>query len=193
MEVVRVGVTTRRRAFDLAVAERSGTAKRRKIRGGEMEFSALPANSVSPAMSENSGRRPTVSNDRYSGPSSDNDPASCCSSNTASDLEKGSLKIVDLEDDNVQLETSTCVLDCSKSRETSLPAGSGELDSTATSSEVNSRRRSQAKEMPSEAELEEFFASTEKEHQKQFAEKYNFDIAKDKPLEGRFEWVRLKP
>lgn len=97
MEVVRVDVTTRRRAFDLAVADRSGTAKRRKVSGGEMEFSSLPANSVSSAMSENSGQRPMVSNDRYSSPSSDTDPASCCSSNTASDLEKGSLKIVDLE------------------------------------------------------------------------------------------------
>ncbi|KAK9942149.1 hypothetical protein M0R45_007832 [Rubus argutus] len=28
---------------------------------------------------------------------------------------------------------------------------------------------------------------------KRFAEKYNFDIGKDAPLEGRYEWIRLKP
>ncbi|MFS7978743.1 putative cyclin-dependent kinase inhibitor [Helianthus anomalus] len=45
----------------------------------------------------------------------------------------------------------------------------------------------------SEAEIEEFFASAEKERQKRFKDKYNYDIVKDTPLEGRFEWIQLNP
>ncbi|XP_073025217.1 uncharacterized protein [Primulina eburnea] len=43
----------------------------------------------------------------------------------------------------------------------------------------------------STAEIEEFFAAAEKYEQKRFAEKYNYDIAKDVPLEGKYEWVPL--
>ncbi|CAL1410085.1 unnamed protein product [Linum trigynum] len=50
-----------------------------------------------------------------------------------------------------------------------------------------------AKESPSEEELDEFFTAAENEQQKQFTEKYNFDVVKDAPLEGRYQWVRLKP
>lgn len=42
-----------------------------------------------------------------------------------------------------------------------------------------------------EEEIDEFFAKFEREEQKRFAEKYNFDIVRDMPLEGRYEWVRL--
>ncbi|TKY59105.1 Cyclin-dependent kinase inhibitor 7 [Spatholobus suberectus] len=44
---------------------------------------------------------------------------------------------------------------------------------------------------PPKAEIEEFFAMAEKYEQKRFAEKYNFDIVRDMPLEGRYQWVRL--
>lgn len=47
--------------------------------------------------------------------------------------------------------------------------------------------------MPSAAELEEFFSEAEKYEQKRFAEKYNYDIVKDVPIEGRYQWIRLKP
>ncbi|XP_076942288.1 uncharacterized protein LOC143612107 [Bidens hawaiensis] len=47
--------------------------------------------------------------------------------------------------------------------------------------------------MPSAAELEEFFAEAEKYEQKRLAEKYNFDIKKDVPMEGRYQWVPLNP
>ncbi|XP_027347823.1 cyclin-dependent kinase inhibitor 7-like [Abrus precatorius] len=45
--------------------------------------------------------------------------------------------------------------------------------------------------MPPKAEIEEFFEMAEKYDQKRFAEKYNFDIVRDMPLEGRYQWVRL--
>ncbi|MFS8016978.1 putative cyclin-dependent kinase inhibitor [Helianthus anomalus] len=59
---------------------------------------------------------------------------------------------------------------------------------TANPETVTSSRRT----VPA-AEIEEFFASAEKERQKRFKDRYNYDIVKDTPLEGRFEWTQLKP
>ncbi|XP_031391439.1 cyclin-dependent kinase inhibitor 7 isoform X2 [Punica granatum] len=47
--------------------------------------------------------------------------------------------------------------------------------------------------MPPQAEIEEFFSAAEKYEQKRFTEKYNYDVVKDVPLEGQYQWVRLKP
>ncbi|ERM97131.1 hypothetical protein AMTRI_Chr04g185540 [Amborella trichopoda] len=46
---------------------------------------------------------------------------------------------------------------------------------------------------PPTAEIEEFFAMVEREEQRRFSEKYNYDVVKDEALCGRYEWVRLKP
>uniref|UniRef100_A0A803KXV3 Cyclin-dependent kinase inhibitor domain-containing protein n=1 Tax=Chenopodium quinoa TaxID=63459 RepID=A0A803KXV3_CHEQI len=59
-------------------------------------------------------------------------------------------------------------------------------DSQATKSTAQIR-------MPSDSEIEEFFAAAEKDIQKRFSDKYNFDIAKDLPLKGRYDWVQIKP
>ncbi|KAF5958224.1 hypothetical protein HYC85_005449 [Camellia sinensis] len=207
MEVAYVGVRTRARALAMDAEPRSGTAKRRKVVGGagrgELKFSSslIQLRSrrrlvVTPADMEGSGRR-TVSNGRCSSPVSDRVPVSCCSSNASSEFAKESLKIVDLEENSVQLETSTCEFDCRERREmtpsSQLQAESGELESSARLSEANSGRRLTADKMPSETEIEEFFVAAEKSLQKQFTEKYNYDIVKDMPLEGRYEWVRIKP
>ncbi|XP_056161036.1 cyclin-dependent kinase inhibitor 4-like isoform X2 [Syzygium oleosum] len=48
-------------------------------------------------------------------------------------------------------------------------------------------------EMPSRAELESFFSAAEKRERQRFADKYNYDVAMDAPLEGRYEWIPLKP
>ncbi|KAL6546088.1 hypothetical protein OROGR_009962 [Orobanche gracilis] len=53
--------------------------------------------------------------------------------------------------------------------------------------------RKTAGSTPSDAELEEFFTAAEKYDQKRFLDKYNFDIVKDVPLEGKYQWVRLHP
>ncbi|OIW10178.1 hypothetical protein TanjilG_27929 [Lupinus angustifolius] len=45
--------------------------------------------------------------------------------------------------------------------------------------------------MAPKEEIEEFLTMAEKYEQKRFAMKYNFDIATDTPMEGRYEWVRL--
>ncbi|GER42194.1 cyclin dependent kinase inhibitor family protein [Striga asiatica] len=54
-------------------------------------------------------------------------------------------------------------------------------------------RRKIATYSPPPAELEEFFAAAEKHDQKRFLEKYNYDIVRDVPLEGKYQWVRLHP
>ncbi|KAL1077586.1 hypothetical protein V6Z11_D10G105500 [Gossypium hirsutum] len=74
-----------------------------------------------------------------------------------------------------------------------LRAEPEDMDPTSRPSGGNSRRRSMVEKMPTEAELEEFFVVAEEKLRNQFAEKYNYDILKDQPLEGRYEWARLKP
>ncbi|KAG6406563.1 hypothetical protein SASPL_134167 [Salvia splendens] len=67
---------------------------------------------------------------------------------------------------------------------------------TSRKKSTNLRRKtpnSAADSMPSAAELEAFFAAAEKYEQKRFSEKYNYDIVKDVPLEGKYHWVRLLP
>ncbi|XP_059642346.1 cyclin-dependent kinase inhibitor 7-like [Cornus florida] len=210
-EVAQVGVRTRARAL----TARSGTAKRRKVGGGQLnklspslvqlrnrgQVALTRDNSVSPATSGNSRRRTTVANSRCSSPSSDHVPASCCSSNGSSSLAEESLKFLDPEKESIEVETSTYNYDRRERRETTPSSGlreeSGDLDSTARPFEANSRRRLSAEKiMPSETELEEFFAIAEKDiqkEQKRFIEKYNYDIAQDVPLEGRYNWVPVKP
>ncbi|XP_074573444.1 cyclin-dependent kinase inhibitor 1-like [Curcuma longa] len=63
-----------------------------------------------------------------------------------------------------------------------------DLEPTA---ERDSHRRSPADAMPTEAELEGFFAAAESELRRRFAERYNFDVVNDAPFAGRFEWIRL--
>nr|XP_043612053.1 cyclin-dependent kinase inhibitor 4-like [Erigeron canadensis] len=48
-----------------------------------------------------------------------------------------------------------------------------------------------ATRIPSTSEMEEFFTGPEKQQQQLFIEKYNFDPVNDKPLNGRYEWVKL--
>ncbi|CAI9294605.1 unnamed protein product [Lactuca saligna] len=64
---------------------------------------------------------------------------------------------------------------------------------TRAANEATSGRKPPPEKSPSPAELEEFFSEAEKYEQKRFKEKYNFDIVKDVPMEGRYQWVRLKP
>ncbi|XP_047938114.1 cyclin-dependent kinase inhibitor 6-like [Salvia hispanica] len=43
---------------------------------------------------------------------------------------------------------------------------------------------------PSAAELEDFFTEAEDYVQRRFAQKYNYDIVKDAPIQGgRYQWV----
>ncbi|KAL2551995.1 cyclin-dependent kinase inhibitor 7 [Forsythia ovata] len=194
-EVADGGVRMTRARTALAV--KNSESKKRKVDGGELKLSTSlvqlktrPLNVVKPENSD-SGNSTCVS------VSSDHVLASCCSSNESTE----SSKFVDLEihqeyESGVEVETWTYdLVDCRKSRATSTPSSEveAELESTARPQEANAGSRSKMQKMPSETELEEFFAAAEKDLQKQFTEKYNFDIMEDKPLEGRYEWVQLNP
>lgn len=48
-------------------------------------------------------------------------------------------------------------------------------------------------DMPTTAEVEEFFAREEQLWKHLFIEKYNFDVVNDLPLPGRYEWVKKSP
>ncbi|CAI8588851.1 unnamed protein product [Vicia faba] len=176
MVMAQVGVRTRARAA-LAMEVTSSpppTSKRRKInnRTENRKFSTVKENSFD-----------------------EESPASCCSSNGSVGLDEQRIKSLDLEVESAQGETSTCNCDeeierREMSRSSEFRGNSHELELMETDSH---RPISSAKNTPTEFELEEFFAAAEKDIQKKFQEKYNYDILKDLPLEGRYEWVQLKP
>ncbi|KAE9449757.1 hypothetical protein C3L33_18343, partial [Rhododendron williamsianum] len=174
VEMAHVGVRTRARALAMAI---SAAANRRKIGGGVSKHSPslvqLRSRRRPIAKPLNSGPQTSSDDHRSSGPRSDHVTTSCCSSDASSEIVTGRFKIVDPE----------------------MEAESGELESTATLSEANSRSEATAKtwteKIPSEAEIEEFFAAAESEVEKRFREKYNFDLVNFVPLEGRYEWVRV--
>ncbi|KAE9606770.1 hypothetical protein Lal_00026518 [Lupinus albus] len=191
MDMAQVSVKTRARA-SLAIEEANAatstgsTSKRRKInhtseKKKKSSTNKSPRNGitvVSPVL---------VTDEGFSSPTSDNEfPASCCSSNGSVDEER--MKVLDLEVESAQVETSTCNYgEEIERREMSLGENFQE-------EETNSRRsESTAQNMPTQSELDEFFTNAERDIQKRFQNKYNYDIAKDMPLEGRYEWVQLKP
>ncbi|KAJ8485050.1 hypothetical protein OPV22_017535 [Ensete ventricosum] len=45
--------------------------------------------------------------------------------------------------------------------------------------------------IPTNLEMEELFAVPEQLQQRSFVLRYNFDVVKDQPLPGRYEWVKL--
>ncbi|KAI4327464.1 hypothetical protein L6164_019923 [Bauhinia variegata] len=206
MEVARVGVRKRARsALAMASASSNGiasTPKRRKINDEQLKFSSssfVQLKSTSPAVikpESTSVPAAAEAEERCSSPSSDEFPASCCSSNGSIELCEERIKFEDLEVESAQVETSTC--NSSDERREMCPpselrTNSQEVESTEKATEANSRRTTTENKMPTESELEEFFGAAEKEIQKRFVDKYNYDIVKDVALEGRYEWVRLKP
>ncbi|CAK7329859.1 unnamed protein product [Dovyalis caffra] len=151
-----------------------------------------PEKLISPATSSSSGG--LITGNSSCGDSS----VSCCSSNESVKVVKDSLTILDLEPKSAsETESSTCI--DRKFRETTPSSefhGNGDhLDSPATMGKKGNphRRNSPAVKIPSQAEIDAFFAGAEKEEQKRFAEKYNYDVVKDLPMEGRYQWICLKP
>ncbi|GFS39993.1 cyclin-dependent kinase inhibitor family protein [Actinidia rufa] len=141
-------------------------------------------------------------NSLASSENSDRAPVSRCSSTDSSEFVKHDLRSVDpkAESNRKRFETEiSTVINCRFSRETTpsseLLAESDELDSSTAKKPLGASlcRKQLEAEMPAVAEIEEFFSAAEKCDQKRFAEKYNYDVVKDVPLEGRYQWVRLKP
>ncbi|XP_073022976.1 cyclin-dependent kinase inhibitor 5-like isoform X2 [Primulina eburnea] len=104
--------------------------------------------------------------------------------------------IVDLQCEGLDTEISMAI-NCSgiqSSTPTSEIRGDSEQSSLESTPHATSNSAcSTAETMPSAVEIEKFFAAAEKYEQKRFAEKYNYDIGKDYPVEGKYEWVPLHP
>ncbi|KAJ8770749.1 hypothetical protein K2173_021396 [Erythroxylum novogranatense] len=211
------GVRTRPRSLALETVVSTVTAKKRKINREELntstsyvKFRSTTADTTRRTRSSNRRRErvtittenlvsqsPEVNSDFWSvidedwcaSPRSDHASTSCCSSNGPSDR----VKFADLKEKSVEGETSMDY-SCGERRETTSSSELlDDLDSTTRPLETSSGRSSTtAKKIPTESELEEFFAEAEK-GSKEYFMKYNYDIEKDEPLEGRWEWFRLKP
>ncbi|KAM7482516.1 hypothetical protein LguiB_007099 [Lonicera macranthoides] len=179
---------------------REDSSKRRKIDTGEMlNSSSLNDQTENQYPRYVNWQRNSLSPASYE--ISDHVPVSLCSNNESSEFVKDSSKPLDLKAEGLETETSR-LTNGGFSRETTpssdLFANSGELMDSSTTQKMKRspssfRLKMSPSKMPSAAEIEEFFAEAEKYDQKLFTEKYNYDVVKDVPLEGRYQWVRLKP
>ncbi|XP_072973517.1 cyclin-dependent kinase inhibitor 5-like isoform X1 [Typha angustifolia] len=178
MEVTQVvGVRTRAKTLALAAAEGARSRGRKAGAASELQISYLQLRSRNVLMKprttrteQNSGgrRRSTVDLGRISR----------CSSNASCEVppEEPPLRYIDRDDDGE---------DCS--------IGSRETTPTSALRDKRADLESTAGMAPPEAEIEEFFAAAERAERRRFADKYNYDVVGDAPLEGRYEWARLNP
>ncbi|KAL4319977.1 hypothetical protein GQ457_18G016560 [Hibiscus cannabinus] len=189
-----------------ALSKRSKAVGPRELQGLELTSPDIELENPRPRFLSSSQNQPidfeassvscgVQAGDMCSGLFSGDSSASRCSSNESCDILKDSLRIVDLEPKSFETEISTCTNINKFSRETtplSKPCGG---DSYEMEPPAKKPLPSSAKppKMPSQAEIDEFFSVAEKYEQKRFAEKYNYDIVKDVPLHGRYQWLRLKP
>ncbi|XP_074343520.1 uncharacterized protein LOC141682721 isoform X2 [Apium graveolens] len=155
----------------------NSTSKRRKLGSGELvnlnsenlnQCSCLinsPENSASPERNAVSvDQSPACSDEFYD--------------NTS--------RSADLKVENSKTNNSTFM-----NRELSSSSLSQVMETTTTKT-TTKNKASSAQKKPSMEEIEEFFSRAEKYEAKRFAEKYNYDIVKDVPLEGKYQWVRIK-
>ncbi|KAG5245674.1 cyclin-dependent kinase inhibitor [Salix suchowensis] len=202
--------TSRRRSrhIKISIEVRSNLTNHRHRRHQNVIIRS--ANSVLYKPDVNSGDR-TVAEERCSTSSpeleeDDDDDAlmsaSCCSSNGSCD---DRIKFADLEEGRVEVETSMYYSSRSGERETTPTSSdrgeestSEDMDSTANpplkkpSSHQGSTPAAGLIRITDE-EFEKFFGEIQKNVPQCFKDKYNFDFDEDEPLEGRYEWARLKP
>lgn len=198
MDVTKIGVRMRAEAEDS-----SGQMKRRKVEAEEL---ALSSSSLTHEhyckflqTSNSQGDAIAAENEMQHSNFTSDGGASCCSSDDLSTEAATDHKLnsTDLEE-SVAIEVlSSNKYNTSESGETTpLNQQAGEAlqpESTSVTASICCHQKTNEKFMPSEAELKEFFAAAEKNLRKRFTDKYNYDISKDEPLSGRYEWVRLKP
>ncbi|XP_055813853.1 cyclin-dependent kinase inhibitor 4 [Solanum dulcamara] len=81
---------------------------------------------------------------------------------------------------------------CSLIRDSDSIPTPGSSTRRTNPNEANSRvPNSVQATIPTDREMDEFFARAEAEQQRKFIEKYNFDPVNDKPLPGRYKWVKV--
>lgn len=193
-----VGVKTRAQAALAMEAAATSTPKRKNNSSGEEDgkSSKSPRTSSSSDVKQATENVPPETKERCLSRTSGVVLASCCCSNESTGLGEDKIKLLDLEVDSAQVETSICNggQEIERKIEMSRSSEVRENAQERHSMESNSRRHSStARIMPTDLELDEFFAAAEKDIQKKFLDKYNYDVVKDEPLEGRYEWVQVKP
>ncbi|KNA14648.1 hypothetical protein SOVF_105520 [Spinacia oleracea] len=131
-------------------------------------------------------------------------PASCCSSiygqlssNKSDEIVKGdddgSLRISTPDPEVESGEASTKQKDCHRTEPREATKSDDQESPATTVPDTKSTVEMKMKMTPSNSEIEDFFAAAEKDLHKRFSDKYNFDVVKDVPLEGRYDWVPIKP
>ncbi|CAL9073561.1 unnamed protein product [Musa textilis] len=93
--------------------------------------------------------------------------------------------VLELEASRSARESTPCSL-----KRNSETIGSPGSTTRPTKFTVSSKRQA-SPIVPTDPEMEELFAGPEQLQQRRFMERYNFDVAKDQPLPGRYEWVKL--
>lgn len=200
MDVTKIGVRTRVEALDMA-KDSSGQTKRRKVEAEELALSSSslthePTNFCKfPQASISQEDAIAAENEIQHSNFSSDGGASCCSSNelSAEAATDHRLNSTDLEESVAIEALSSTKYNTSESGETTPSNQQAGKTLQPESTSVTSCHITTDKFVPSEAELEEFFAVAEKNLRKQFRDKYNYDISEDEPLSGRYEWVPLKP
>ncbi|XP_057546017.1 uncharacterized protein LOC130825008 [Amaranthus tricolor] len=77
---------------------------------------------------------------------------------------------------------------CTLIRDSENIATPGSTTRPSCSNVENRRARNTQRTIPTNPNMEEFFAGFENSQQINFLEKYNYDIKNDMPLPGRFKW-----
>ncbi|KAL9266605.1 Cyclin-dependent kinase inhibitor 7-like protein [Drosera capensis] len=134
--------------------------------------------------------------------------SSCCSTNASAEDRVSIHDPVDEsgggDDDEDVLEETNPMMNsnCRKRRQItpsieSQAESEERMDSAATlpSPDPNDLHdgRATVQSMPSESEIEQFFTAAEKDLHQRFIGKYNYDVVKDVPLQGRYPWVPVNP
>ncbi|XP_042063208.1 cyclin-dependent kinase inhibitor 7-like isoform X2 [Salvia splendens] len=133
-----------------------------------------------------------LENDRCGETESLSPAAFCCSNSKhedSSDVVEMSPRSADLENAEISTSTGRVLREATPSSEL---YGDSEQILLPKKESSTTLRRKIPKSMPSAAELEGFFAAAEKYEQKRFAEKYNYDIVKDVPLEDFCWWIGIQ-
>ncbi|KAJ8479998.1 hypothetical protein OPV22_023725 [Ensete ventricosum] len=200
MEVTQAaGVRTRGRAHSLAAAAAAAVkSPRRRRTAAPPSTEVVQTSSYLQLRSRplfRTIRRPLLQAENSAAAAAASDPGpaaegiSQCSSN-------GSSEVVGDGKKGEGPGSSTCNFKSSRASRETTPSSvalgeAGDLESTAARARMRSGSRSTAGATTTEAEIEEFFAAAETDQAQRFAEKYNYDVIGDVPLDGRFDWVRI--
>ncbi|CAL9101591.1 cyclin-dependent kinase inhibitor [Musa troglodytarum] len=197
MEVTQVvGVRTRGRSHSLAAAAAAAVeSPRRRRTAAPPSTEVVQTSSYLQLRSRPlfmTIRRPRLQAEN-SAAASDPGPAaegiSQCSSNASSEVVGGGKK-------GVVLGSSTCNFKSRRASRETTPSSVarrevGDLESTDARARMRSGSSPTVGATTTEAEIEEFFAAAETDQAQRFADKYNYDVIGDVPLDGRFDWVRI--